>query len=95
LTPRKDSIAARKRWNCKVARNPTAPVAKDSSAELVQEPAREENSADFCITEQTEVKLDGRPCKFSDVPHDAVIIFLEAVSEKDKTILRIHFRSKQ
>jgi hypothetical protein len=48
---------------------------------------------DFRITEKTEVLLDGRPCRYEQVPDGAVIVLLETVSNESKEIARIHFRS--
>jgi hypothetical protein len=48
---------------------------------------------EFRITEKTEVLLDGRPCRYEQVPEGAVIVLLETVSNESKEIARIHFRS--
>jgi hypothetical protein len=48
---------------------------------------------DFRITEKTEVLLDGRPCRYEQVPNGATIILLETVTNESKEISRIHFRS--
>ena len=47
----------------------------------------------FRLTDQTEVQLDGRACPYEKVPDSATIILLEVTS--DKTVLKIHFRSKK
>jgi len=47
----------------------------------------------FRITEKTEVLLDGRPCRYDQVPDGALILLLEIVSNESKEIARIHFRS--
>jgi len=47
----------------------------------------------FLINDQTEVKLDGKPCKLSDVPKGAEIEAVDFAADK-RTILRISFRSK-
>jgi hypothetical protein len=44
------------------------------------------------ITNQTQVRLDGNPCRWQEVPREAIITGAE-VSPDRKTILRIHFRS--
>lgn len=51
--------------------------------------------SEYVVTEQTEIKLDGRACKYSDVPHSADIIHMEIASNQSKTILKIYFRSKK
>jgi len=50
---------------------------------------------EFHVTEETEVRLDDRQCNYVNVPNDAVITFLEVSSDKHKTILKIHFRSRK
>ncbi len=52
-----------------------------------------EEQEQFRLTDKTEVKLDGRACPYEKVPDSATIILLEANS--DKTVLKIHFRSKK
>ena len=47
----------------------------------------------FTLTDQTEIQLDGKACKYADVPKDAQITLLEV--SKDRVILKIHFRSKK
>jgi hypothetical protein len=46
------------------------------------------------FTDKTEVMLDGRACKYQDVPADAEVVLLHLTSDK-KVILRIHFRTKR
>ena len=48
---------------------------------------------EYRITANTEVLLDGRPCRYDRVPDGARIILLETVTNKSKEISRIHFRS--
>lgn len=48
---------------------------------------------DFRITEKTEVLLDGRPCRYEQVPDGATIVLLETETNETKEISRIHFRS--
>jgi hypothetical protein len=48
---------------------------------------------EFRITSATEVLLDGRPCRYEQVPNNAVIILLETTSNESKEIARIHFRT--
>jgi hypothetical protein len=48
--------------------------------------------ARLIITEETEVLLDGRPCRYQQVPSNATITFVEVGSDR-QTVLRIHFRS--
>jgi hypothetical protein len=48
----------------------------------------------FHITDETEVQLDGRPCKYADVPSDAVVVLVELAAD-GKTVLKAHFRSRK
>jgi hypothetical protein len=43
------------------------------------------------ITRQSDVRLDGRPCRYEQVPANAVITFAEVGPDR-QTVLRIHFR---
>jgi hypothetical protein len=40
------------------------------------------------------VQLDGRPCKYADVPSDAVVVLVELAAD-GKTVLKAHFRSRK
>lgn len=57
---------------------------------LVRVPTRDE----FRLTATTEVLLDGRPCRYEDVPDGATILLLETATNESKEILTIHFRTK-
>jgi hypothetical protein len=48
----------------------------------------------FQITDQTEVTLDGRPCRYADVPRGAGIVKME-VGTDGTTVLKIQFRSRR
>jgi hypothetical protein len=48
---------------------------------------------EFVVTDQTEILLDGKPCKYADVPSRASIVHMELATDK-KTVLRIHFQSE-
>jgi len=47
----------------------------------------------YQITERTEVLLDGRKCKYREVPSSAEIIEMEIDSDVGRGILRVHFQS--
>jgi hypothetical protein len=61
---------------------------------LVDRPNPSEQKDELVVTDDTEVKLDGRDCKYADVPKDAEIILLDLSADK-KAIKKIHFRSKK
>jgi hypothetical protein len=46
------------------------------------------------ITAETVILLDGQPCRYEQVPPDAVITFAEVDSDQE-TVLRIHYRSSR
>jgi len=52
------------------------------------------NNSEFSLTAGTEVLLDGKPCKYADVPSHASIERMELAAD-NKTVVRIHFRSKK
>ena len=56
-----------------------------------QATARETNS-EFILTDRTEVLLNGKPCRYADIPGDARIVVLEVAADR-KTVLKIHFRT--
>ncbi|MBY0525396.1 MAG: hypothetical protein K2R98_18455 [Gemmataceae bacterium] len=47
----------------------------------------------FRVTDDTEVLLDGKPCKFRQVPASATILHMDVAAD-GKSVLKIHFRSK-
>jgi hypothetical protein len=47
--------------------------------------------SEFAVTEQTEVLLNGKPCRYADVPRQAGIQRMELAPD-NKTVLKIHFR---
>jgi hypothetical protein len=51
-----------------------------------------EMSPEFLLTDRTEVRLNGKPCKYEAIPHHATIVLME-VAMDNKTILKIHFRT--
>jgi hypothetical protein len=61
---------------------------------LADRPGSSEQKDELAITDDTEIELDGRGCKYADVPKDAEIILLDLSADK-KTIKKIHFRSKK
>jgi len=94
LAPRNDPFSYRKNSPRQLMTNLPRGLVKGSSRQVVNDPSRHEQKEEFRITDQTEVRLNGRQCKYEDVPLDAVIILLEVDSDDNKAILRIHFRSK-
>jgi hypothetical protein len=87
LTPRKDPSPIL-----------TSPLSVASARSLLtgfgQGTSARNAAAEFNVTEQTEVTLDGRPCRYKDVPAGASIQLMELAPDR-KTILRIHFRARK
>jgi hypothetical protein len=71
--------------------NPTRELRSRFLTEAVKPQPKDD---DLVITDQTEVKLDGKLCSYKDVPGNAEIILLEVGQDK-KEILKIHFRAQK
>jgi hypothetical protein len=48
--------------------------------------------SEFQVTDQTEICLDGKPCKYAQVPCHASIVRMEVAADT-KTVLRIEFQT--
>ena len=57
------------------------------------EPAAESEGG-LVISDDTEVKLDGKVCKYEDIPESAEVVLLEVSTDK-KSVLKLHFRTKK
>jgi hypothetical protein len=64
----------------------TRPALLDHTA---ASPARPE----YVLTHDTEILLDGKPCRYEDVPANARIIRMEVGADK-KTVLKVLFRTR-
>jgi hypothetical protein len=60
----------------------------------LEQPVARETESEFVVTEQTEILLNGEPCKYADVPSHASIIKMEVAADK-KTVRKIHFRTRK
>jgi len=58
------------------------------------EPAPVQPQRKLVLTEQTEVRLNGRACRIAEVPPNAEVILLDLAADRT-TIRKIHFRSKK
>ncbi len=54
--------------------------------------AERAQAADYVVTEETEVLLNGKPCRYHEVPNTASILRME-LGPDNKTVLKIHFRA--
>jgi hypothetical protein len=52
------------------------------------------DATEFVVTEQTMILLNGKPCRYEEVPGDAVIQRMEVAPDR-KTVLKILFRSRK
>jgi hypothetical protein len=95
LAPSRHHLSSTKAWALQPLSFPARGLVKEISLEPAKGCSAESPKPEFRVTEQTEVKLDGRSCRYEEVPKDAVIIFIEAASEENRVILKIHFRSKR
>jgi hypothetical protein len=65
--------------------------AKKGAEQDAREAAR--RGPELLLTEATEVLLDGKACRYADVPETAEIVLLEVSADRTE-IRKIHFRSK-
>src|SRR5262249_22148951 len=78
LTPRKEP-----RWPGKEV--PSAPVPSEPAA-------GRGNPSELVVTGRTRVLLDGKPCKYEEVPAHARIGGMEVAADR-KTVLEVRFRT--
>jgi hypothetical protein len=57
-------------------------------------PPQQTTIGEFVLTEETEVLLNGKPCKYAEVPSYATIVHMELAADT-KTVLQIHFRTRK
>jgi hypothetical protein len=86
LAPRIDSFTSGKEL--------PARVAKVLSAAVLPAAPLDGQKDEYRITDQTEVVLDGRPCKYRDVPNNAAIVKMEVAGDK-RTVVKIYFRTRK
>lgn len=92
LAPRTTTPAPGKDLPPTTAKDRAFDLDKPAAAAPPAEPPEEKQN--FVINDQTEVQLDGKVCKFEEVPPGASIVNLSVAADK-KTILKIHFKSKK
>ena len=86
LTPRKEFAAvSREVWQ--------VGTSKRSAPAMAQE-AGQGAKSEFVVTERTEILLNGKPCRYEEVPQDAWVVRMEVAADK-KTVLKIHFRVRK
>ncbi len=70
------------------------PLDKPLPEAVVQAAYPRQHNAEYRITSRTEITLDGRPCRYADVPKGATILKMEVDSDNG-AIVTIQFRSKK
>src|SRR5262249_8193341 len=63
-------------------------------AQALERVAAREAESEFVVTHRTEVFLNGKPCKYEEVPSHASIMRMEVAADQ-KTVLKIHFRTRK
>jgi hypothetical protein len=86
LAPRLESFTSGKELPAKVA--------KALSAAVLPAAPLDGQKDEYRITDQTEVVLDGRACKYQDVPNHAAIVKMEVAGDK-RTVVKIYFRTRK
>ena len=86
LTPRKERAALGKEAHPILTPN--------LSVESLQHPVAAQTESEFVVTERTEILLNGKPCKYEEVPGHASIVKMEVAADK-KTVRKIHFRIRK
>jgi hypothetical protein len=84
LAPRKDGLLFGKE-----APHSQAAKAPKSALAVV---ATRAQSSDYVVTEETEVLLNGKPCRYNEVPNSATILRME-LGPDNRTVLKLHFRA--
>jgi hypothetical protein len=64
------------------------------SPEALEQTLGRRSRLEYIVTERTEILLDGKACKYADVPAHARITRMEVAPDK-KTVLTIHFRARK
>jgi hypothetical protein len=64
------------------------------SALAREQAAGRDSPSEFVVTDRTEVLLNGKPCRYADVPGHATIVRMEVAAD-NKTVLRIHFQTRK
>jgi hypothetical protein len=73
-------------------------VPQVQSAKLAAGPAgqaaKKGTGSEFVVTDRTEVLVNGKPCRYEEVPANASVVNLE-LGVDGKTLLKIHFRTQK
>ena len=83
-TPRKETRA--------FAEEVTQMRAPQRLAQALEQVAARQTKSEFFVTERTEITVNGKACRYEEVPRDARIVQMELAADK-KTVLKIHFRT--
>ena len=64
------------------------------SLKALEQTVGQEMPSEFVVTDRTEILLNGKPCKYEEVPGHASIVKMEVAADK-KTVRKIHFRTRK
>jgi hypothetical protein len=84
LAPRKESRA--------LTRDIASVLVARLAAPAAEQPSAQATTQEFVLKENAEVLLNGKPCKYEQIPSNATIVLLELAAD-NKTVLKIHFRT--
>jgi hypothetical protein len=84
LAPRKEPAA----WGSRT----TQVRAAQLLSRAVSQAAAETPRTEYQLTEETEILLNDKPCRYADVPANARTVRMELAADK-KTVLKVHFRT--
>ena len=62
--------------------------------EVLEQILEQRSPSEYLVTERTEILLNGKACKYAEVPAHASITRMEVAADK-KTVLKIHFRTRK
>ena len=61
---------------------------------ILEQTLERHSSPEYLVTDRTEILLDGKTCKYAEIPAHATITRMEVAADK-KTVLKIHFRTRK
>jgi hypothetical protein len=76
-----------------LARKAPSEIKKNLPLEILKPFCSAVSNDEFRLTATTEVLLDGRPCRYNEVPPGATILLLELASNESKEIVKVHFQT--
>jgi hypothetical protein len=85
-------------WASLTPRRETSPFDREipriPDSVFVAKTLDQEAESEFVVTRRTEITLNGKPCRYEDVPEYATIVRMKVAADK-KTALKIDFRTQR